>query len=196
MTPLLISLLLLFSGWQAPQGLEKAEIATAIAAGERGEGIRPFVLGYGGAADPYVIGHAYPPEVRIAVAANAAKRSGRAIGVQDATPTLISPVVYIAVGSREKMAAITRSEPKAKPERLLILPKPAAALPDGVDADVVEDFASLVPGIPRDFDGRVFAVPAANWKERGYVVIFDEPALSTGGESGRERRCWVYGAAR
>jgi hypothetical protein len=51
-------------------------------------------------------------------------------------------------------------------------------------------------GIPNDFDGRVFAVPAADWKLRGYVVIFEEAAVSTGGESGRERRCWVYGSAK
>jgi len=186
----------LFRSQQPVGGLEAAQIAEAIAAGERGEGTRPFVMGYGGAADPYVIAHAYPPEVRVAAAAHAAKRRGEALNLQAAPPSLTEAVVYIVVESREKMAALTRWEPKAKPERLLILPKPESPLTEGTDGQIVEDTSAVLPEVPKDFDGRVFTVPAQDWKARGYVIIFEEQALSTGGESGRERRCWVYGPVR
>jgi hypothetical protein len=170
-------------------------LASVITDGERGEGIRPFVLGYGGAADPYVIALAYPPEVRLAAAAHAAIRRGQHLDAQQVPSSLTAPLVYIVVESREKMSALARRE-KAKPERLVILPKPESPLPEGKDGEVVPDPSAVLADIPRDFDGRVFAVPAEDWKERGYLVIFEEQALSTGGETGRERRCWVYGPVR
>lgn len=192
---LALCLLLLVGGQQPVHGPEKAPLASVIAGGERGEGTRPFVLGFGGASDPYVIALAYPPEVRLAAAAYAAKRRGQRLDAQQVSSSFTAPLVYVVVESREKMSALARRE-KAKPERLLILPKPESLLSEGKDGEVVEDPSTVLPDIPGEFDGRVFAVPAEDWRERGYLVIFEEQALSTGGESGRERRCWVYDPVR
>jgi hypothetical protein len=185
---------LCFGGWQQPvQSVETTQSRPGGAGAQQRETEpSPFVIGYGDPSDPYVVAYAYPPEARVAGAAPAGEGSAQ---VPVVAPSLTAPVVYVVVASREKMSALTRWE-KARPERLLVLPKPGSPLSEGQDADVVRDRPAAVPGIPAGFDGRTFAVPSKDWTARGYVVIFEEEALGTGGESGRELRCRVYGPTR
>ena len=101
MTEILLALfVVLGTAGQTPLALQESEIAAAIAAGDRGEGLLPFVLGYGGAADPYVIALAYPPEVRLALASNAAMVVRTAWSTEWAVPL---PLVEVAEAVRWSM---------------------------------------------------------------------------------------------
>ena len=197
--PLLLVVVALLASSQSPApsqapvpsspAMSPSEVAEAIAQGASGQGIEPILLGYGGDRDPYAVAHAFPPAIRVARAAYLAHRQGRSFTAGEVTASMVAPVVYVAVDSREEIDTITRPAARTKPAHLLILPKFNSRESDGEDAARVEEAPAVIPGFPARYDGRVFVVPLSGWTTKGYMVILEDPAVPGAGDIGRRVRC-------
>lgn len=176
----------------AQTSLTADEIRAAIATGVASttDQLQPMRLAFGAQEGAVDVAYVYPPHLRVALAAATARDGSRAFDSADVTSDLVERTVYVVVPSHPGMAAIGWRHKVVRAEHVV-----AAVNQDSdrgrIAALWVRDYRpEMIPGHVYQDGTRVFGFPSNILREGLSVwVFFTEPAINTGGESGREILC-------
>lgn len=164
---------------QVIQEMTPERIREAIALGMSGKDVRPYRIQEKARWSwPPLIGFYTTPFLRVALAANAAKKRYQPFTEADVTPDMIAPEVQVYAPSHDLGGAVI-----ANVVAVVLLPRDSrdasrAIQPTRIQ-DVTEQYKNLF-GYTGEGGGKVASFPLAVWTERYDAhVVFDRPIPSS-----------------